>query len=239
MTVPLRTPQIVSASATDHVRDQGIPRSYYRDPDGKLSRDLSPKDLHAALRQPGANLWVDIDSTNRHQLAVLEKIFNFHPLSIEDAVSPSSRVKVEEFPEYLFIVVRAVRFCEETPDPYDLETFNLNLFIGRNFFVTVHAEQSQSVAAVESLVVRNQDLLARGPARLAHMVLDTAIDAYFPVVDQLDDFIDGLEERVFSKFNDSVLHEIFSCKRMIISLRKYIAPQREVFNILTNRPTPF
>ena len=237
MTAPLRSPQLAAPPAPPPVRDQGIPRSYYRDPDGKLSRDLSPKDLHAAMRQAGGTLWVDIDSTNRHQLAVLEKIFNFHPLSIEDAVSPSSRVKVEEFPEYLFIVVRAVRFCEETPDPYDLETFNLNIFIGKNFFVTVHAEQSQSVATVESLVVRNPDLLSRGPARLAHMVLDTAIDAYFPVVDQLDDFIDGLEERVFSHFNDSVLHEIFSCKRMIISLRKYLAPQREVFNILTNRPT--
>ena len=239
MTVPVRSPQVATQPAPPPARDQGIPRSYHRDPDGKLSRDLSPKDLHAAIRQPGGNVWVDIDSTNRHQLAVLEKIFNFHPLSIEDAVSPSSRVKVEEFPEYLFIVVRAVRFCEETPDPYDLETFNLNIFIGKNFFVTVHAEQSQSVATVESMVVRNPDLLSRGPARLAHMVLDTAIDAYFPVVDQLDDFIDGLEERVFSHFNDSVLHEIFSCKRMIISLRKYLAPQREVFNILTNRPSQF
>ena len=240
MTAPLRSAEpsceIVPVEPT---RDIGIPRSYYRAPDGTMSRDLHPKELHAALRTPGGNLWVDIDSTNRHQLAILEKIFNFHPLSIEDAVSPASRVKVEEFPDYLFIVVRAVRFCDTTPDPYDLETFNLNLFIGRTFFVSVHAEPSRSVAAVESLVVRNPDLLTRGPGRLAHMVLDTAIDAYFPVVDQLDDFIDGLEARVFAQFDDSVLHEIFACKRMIITLRKYLSPQREVFNILTNRPNQF
>src|SRR5688572_20018677 len=214
MSVPVRSTQTASEAAVEPVRDLGIPRSYYRDADGRVTRDLNPRDLHGAVHKPGGTLWVDIDSTNRHQLAVLEKIFNFHPLSIEDAVSPASRVKVEEFPDYLFIVVRAVRFCDATPDPYDLETFNLNLFIGRNFFVTVHAEQSQSVATVESLVVRNTDLLARGPARLAHMVLDTAIDAYFPVVDQLDDFIDGLEESVFSHFNDSVLHEVFSCKQI-------------------------
>ncbi len=239
MTVPLRSPETTNAPAPEPVRDQGIPRSYFRDPDGKLKRDLNPRELHAALRQPGANLWVDIDSTNRHQLAVLEKIFNFHPLSIEDSTSPASRVKVEEYPDYLFIVVRVVRFCETTPDPYDLETFNLNLFIGRNYLVTVHAEPSRSVAAVENLVVRNPDMLQRGPARLGHMVLDTAIDAYFPVVDQLDDFIDSLEARVFGSFDDSVLHEIFTVKRMVITLRKYLAPQREVFNILTNRPTPF
>src|SRR5687768_18177642 len=112
MSVPLRSPQSAEKTASEQTRDIGIPRSYYRDPEGKLSRDLNPKELHAALHQAGGNLWVDIDSTNRHQLAVLEKIFNFHPLSIEDAVSPSSRVKVEEFPDYLFIVVRVVRFCE-------------------------------------------------------------------------------------------------------------------------------
>lgn len=238
-TVPLNSPQTADAVAPEPVRDQGIPRSYYRDPEGKLRRDLNPKELHAALRQPGTNLWVDVDSTNRHQIAVLEKIFNFHPLSIEDSVNPSSRVKVEEYPDYVFIVVRVVRFCDTTPDPYDLETFNLNLFIGRNFLVTVHAEPSLSVAAVESLVVRNPDVLDRGPARLGHMILDTAIDAYFPVVDQLDDFIDSLEARVFAKFDESVLHEIFNVKRMVITLRRYLAPQREVFNILTNRPTPF
>jgi magnesium transporter len=240
MTVPqLRPPQTPDEVPPGPVRDQGFPRSYFRDAEGKLRRDLNPKELGAALREPGTVLWVDIDSTNRHQLAVLEKIFNFHPLSIEDAVNPASRVKVEEFPDYLFIVVRVVRFCETTADPYDLETFNLNLFVGRNYLVTVHAEPSPSVAAVEALVLRNPDMLNRGGARLGHMILDTAIDAYFPVVDQLDDFIDSLEARVFAKFDDSVLHEIFSVKRMVITLRKYLAPQREVFNILTNRPTPF
>ena len=239
MTLPLRSPQTPNEGAPETVRDQGIPRSYYRDADGKLRRDLAPKELHAALKQPGSSLWVDIDSTNRHQLAVMEKIFNFHPLSIEDSVNPVSRVKVEEYPDYLFIVVRVVRFCESTPDPYDLETFNLNLFIGRNFLVSVHGEPSPSVAAVENLVVRNPDMLDRGPARLGHMILDTAIDAYFPIVDQLDDFIDSLEARVFGQFDDAVLHEIFTVKRMVISLRRYLSPQREVFNILTNRPSPF
>jgi magnesium transporter len=239
MTVPLRSPQTPDEAPLERSRDQGIPRSYLRDPDGKLRRDLNPKELHLALKQSGTNLWVDIDSTNRHQLAVLEKIFNFHPLSIEDSVNPSSRVKVEEFPDYLFVVVRVVRFCDTTPDPYDLETFNLNLFIGRNFLVTVHGESSPSVGAVENLLIRNPDMLDRGPARLGHMILDTAIDAHFPVVDQLDDFIDGLEERVFGSFDEGVLHEIFTVKRTVIALRRYLSPQREVFNILTNRPTQF
>jgi magnesium transporter len=171
---------------------------------------------------------------------VLEKIFQFHPLAIEDTLNPQSRVKVEEYDGYLFIIVRVVRFREETmEDPYDLETVNLYLFLGQNFLVTVHAEPSASVATIADLVTRNPDVLGRGTARLAHMVLDSAIDAYFPILDQLDEFIDTLEARVFGKFDEAVLHEIFSVKRMVISLRRYLAPQREVFNVLTNRPSAF
>jgi magnesium transporter len=237
MTTPER---IAGPTPSPEKRDQNVPRTCYRDTDGHLWRDLPPKDLVRALRSNEGQLWVDIDSTNRHQHAVLEKIFQFHPLAIEDTLNPQSRVKVEEYDGYLFIIVRVVRFREETmEDPYDLETVNLYLFLGQNFLVTVHAEPSASVATIADLVTRNPDVLGRGTARLAHMVLDSAIDAYFPILDQLDEFIDTLEARVFGKFDEAVLHEIFSVKRMVISLRRYLAPQREVFNVLTNRPSAF
>ena len=219
-------------------RDQNVPRSYYRDADGHLWRDLLPKDLARAMRSGEGQLWVDIDSSNRHQHAILEKIFNFHPLAIEDTLNPQSRVKVEEYDGYLFINVRVVQFCEETAeDPYDLETLNLYLFLGPNYLVTVHAEPSASVTNIVDLVDRSPDVLSRGTARISHMVLDSAVDAYFPILDQLDGFIDTLEARVFGSFDEAVLHEIFSVKRMVISLRRYLAPQREVFNVLTNRPS--
>jgi magnesium transporter len=231
-------PVVSPAEQTRNARNEHIPRSYYRDADGTLTRDLSLEELAAALSSDRGQLWVDVDSRNLEQHQVLAKLFHFHPLAIEDTLNPQTRVKVEEYKEYLFINVRVVRFCEETPDdPYDLETFNLYLFLGKNLLVTVHAEPSPSVAGVADLVVRSPDILGRGAARVAHMVLDSAIDAYFPILDQLDEFVDGLEARVFGKFDESVLHEIFSVKRMVITLRRYLAPQREVFNILTNRPS--
>jgi magnesium transporter len=163
---------------------------------------------------------------------------------MEDALSPNARVKVEEYAgpdggaRYLFAVVRAVRFRAETPeDPYDTDTINLSLFVGRRFLVTVHAEPAASVDAVVDLVHRNPDLLARGPGRLAHMVVDNAVDAYFPLLDQVDEFITGLEARVFESCDETALQEIFRVKRLVMSLRRYLAPQRDVFNALSNRPT--
>jgi magnesium transporter len=199
---------------------------------------MTVDDLPQAL-QGTDTFWVDIDSSDPVQHDVLKDIFHFHPLAIEDTEHPKSRVKVDDYDGYLFITVRVVRFCEETPeDPYDLETVNLYLFLGPNYVVTVHAGESVPVREMADICTRNPDVVARGPARIAHMVLDHAIDAYFPILDQIDDFVDSVEDRVFTTFDQSVIQDIFRVKRLVLSLRRYLAPQREVFSTLTNRPTP-
>ena len=238
MTIPTRAPQLTPSDVPAGEREQLLPRSFVRDASGAVTVDLSPRDIAAAIARPDAVVWVDIDSTSRHQRALLDKVFDFHPLAVEDTLNPNSRVKIEAYDNYLFLNVRVVRFCETTADPYDLETMNLYLFIGPNFLVTVHAEASPSVDTMTDLVRRNPDVMTRGVARLAHMIVDTAIDAYFPILDRIDEFIDGLEDRVFQNFDDAALHDIFAVKRMVLSMRRYLAPQREVFNVLTNRPSP-
>lgn len=218
-------------------RDVNRARIYHIDADGRFVRDLDVRALCEAPRDERTMLWVDIDGTNRHQHALLEKVFGFHQLAIEDTLNPKTRVKAEDYGDYLFVVIRVVKLIEHTPDPYDLDTFNLCFFIGKNFLVTVHSEQSPSVAEIADLVVRNPDVLKRGPGRIAHMIMDAAIDRYFPILDEIDGFVDKLEDRVFARFDETALHEIFSVKRMVLSLKRYLAPQREVFNILTNRPS--
>ena len=219
-------------------RNVNLPRSYVLSPDGRLERDLLPREIAERVASGSGTVWVDIDTHNRHQVALLEKVFQFHPLTIEDALNPNSRGKYEEYEGYLFIIVRGIQFYEKTEDPYDLETYNLCFYLGKNYVVSAHGVQSPSVAAVGDLVTRSPDILSRGPARVMHALMDSAVDAYFPILDQVDEFLDGLEERVFQKFDQEVMHDLFSVKRLILSLRRHLMPQREVFNILTNRPSP-
>jgi magnesium transporter len=148
-------------------------------------------------------------------------------------------VKAEEYPGFLVVVARVVSFCETTPDPYDLETANLTLFLTESAIVTTHMETLPAVQALVERLESNPDLLERGPARVAHQVLDTAIDAYFPILDQLDEFVDEMEQRVFGQFDERLLQEIFKVKRLVISLRRFLAPQRDVLSMLTNRPSRF
>ena len=206
-------------------------------PDGKVHRDLSPTDINKALTDDKGLIWIDLDTTCRPHVAILEHVCRFHPLTIEDTLNPNSRVKLDEYPEYLFLIIRGVRFYESTEDPYDLETFNLNFYLGRRFLVTVHAGPSAAVDAVADKIERSPELMARGVDRIAHAVMDAAIDAYFPLLDQLDEFVDSLEQRVFENFDQESLRDIFAVKRTVLSLRRHLSPQREVFNILANRPT--
>lgn len=221
------------------VRDPELPRSYHVTAEGEFRATLTLAEMQRAIAENRGRLWVDIDATNRSQVSQLERLTSLHPLAMEDALNPISRGKIEEYNGFLFTIIRGVRFHAETEDPYDLETFNIACFLGRNFLITVHHGKSESIAGAVDRLVRNPDLLGRGADRMMHLILDAAVDAYFPLLDQIDDFIDGLEERVFEQFDDVVLRDIFAVKRLVLSLRRHLGPQREVFNVLTNRPSPY
>jgi magnesium transporter len=218
--------------------DLSRPAIYYVDADGKLRRDLSLSELTDVIRSGSGQLWVDMRVASRQCIAMLDNVFAFHPLAVEDALNPVSRVKVDEYPAFLFAIVRGVRFQQTTDDPYDIETFNISFFLGPNYLVTVHGGQSPAPRDVAERVQRHPELLLRGAERVMHAIMDSAIDAYFPLLDQVDEFINGLEDRVFKHFDQSALQDIFEVKRLVLSLRRHLSPQREVFNVLTNRPTP-
>ena len=201
--------------------------------------DLSLDELRKAVGAGDGTLWVDLDLSQPAQVALLNDVFHFHPLAIEDALNPSSRVKVDEYPEFMLVVARVVGFRESTPDPYDLDTANLNIFISKHFVVTAHTEPLPVIDELMKRLRANHDLLDRGPARVAYLALDAAVDAYFPVLDGIDEFVDELEQRVFGHFDEHLLHEIFLVKRLVISLRRYLSPQREVLGQLANRPSQF
>jgi magnesium transporter len=227
-------PRIVPTSVEGHA--DPLPRTIYRSPAGQDVVDCHPREV-SQLLEAGGPLWVDIDSTVRSQHALLEKVFRFHPLAIEDTLNPASRVKLEEYEGYLFVIIRGISLASDTDDPYDLETKDLYCFLGSQYLVTVHAGPMPSVERVADAIRRSPELLGRGVERALHAILDDTIDSFFPILEQIDAFIDGLEERVFVSFDEEALRDLFQVKRLVLSLRRYLQPSREVMNVLTNRPS--
>ncbi|SRR6266542_1399089 len=213
------------------------PWSCYRDEGGTTWQRLSSDELARAVESGKGTLWVDIDTRDSERVRLLDDLFHIHPLAIEDSLNPNSRVKIEEYSNFLILIVRTVAWVEETEDPYDIETVNLTCFLGRNYLVTVHGAHTPPVQMTVDLIQKNPELAAAGPARLMHAVVDEAVNAYFPIIDRLDDFMDSLEDRVFAQFDKEALRDIFTIKRLVLSLRRHLAPERDVFSVLTNRPS--
>jgi magnesium transporter len=211
--------------------------SIYADPQGGIRQGLAYDEIAEALASGEGTLWVDIDTRWREQVALLNDLFNFHAIAIEEGTNPDARVKLEEFDRFVLLIVRTVAFIEATEDPYDLETVNISFFFGKNFLVTVHGGSTNPVATTAELLKRKPELVAHGPARLMHAIVDQAVNAYFPIIDKLDEFMDSLEEKIYGTFDQDALREVFAVKRLVLSLRRHLAPERDALSILTNRPS--
>jgi magnesium transporter len=205
--------------------------------EGRVRRNLSVDELREALKSKG-QLWVDIDSHNEDHWQMLSSVFRFHSLPIEDTRSERTRIKTEEYDRYLFIGVREIRFDENTPDPYDLNTVNLSLFLGENFLVTVHTLPSAPVRASLERCELDPLLLARGVEYVAHLILDEVVDCYFPLLDEIETFTDELEEQIH-KQTGNLMPRILDLKRTLLALRRQLVPMREVMATLATRPSPY
>lgn len=219
-------------------RGPGQPPSYHVDDRGPLRRGLDRDALREAFESARGRFWVHIDSEDDAQWDLLSELFGFHPLAVEDTRSPDCRIKLETYDGYLFIVVRGLRLATWTPEPYDIETPNLYLFLGGHFLVTVRAGRSTVVDAVRERLEAGPELLRRGVDRLAYTVIDTLVDFYFPLLDELDRFVDGLEDELFEDGRD-VMPRIFALRRTELALRRNLTPMREVLASVANRPTPY
>jgi magnesium transporter len=200
--------------------------------------DCAAAELKSLVADPAQSFWLDIDSAEPAQHALLAEVFAFHPLAIEDTLNPHTRVKIEEYEGYLFIVLRAMRFDSERPlDSHELRVKKLCLFLGPNYLVSVHAGPSSSLARAEALLDRDGAILAQGdPARIAHVIADAVIDAYFPVIDRVDEFVDRFERSGLHELDRAAFEEVLRVRRLAFAARRSLSPQQEILDALAHKP---
>src|SRR3954464_491271 len=167
-------------------------RSFVFTTQGKLhSENIELFLMPTLLADTNLFLWVDLEKpTPEETKFILEDVFHFHPLSIEDCVIVSPSPKVEEynpkeddmFAPYLFMVIHAVDYSRRDGV---FATSELNFFLGKNFLVTYHNGSLRSVALTEERAVKSTTHIARAPDRLAHTLLDLIVDNYKPALDEL------------------------------------------------------
>jgi Mg2+ and Co2+ transporter CorA len=148
---------------------------------------------------------------------VLRDVFGFHPLAVEDTLSAESRVRVEEYEDaYLFAIVRGVAFPGRDAGPVRPGHAEPLLLPGSQLSRHRPRRPGARREPVRTHIARTPRPHGRGVARVAHLVMDDAVDAYFPVLDGIDGFFDAMEPRVFEAFDDRALPDMFQLERLVL-----------------------
>jgi magnesium transporter len=171
-------------------------------------------------------VWLDVTTPSEEDLAWLARTYPFHPLTIEDLRNFNQRSKVESYDGYLFLsLVNTVR------DNGDVRPQELEVFLGSDYLITVHREP---LAALDDVRARlgGTDLIRGHPDFLLWLIVDHMVDSYFPLIDEMEDEIDNLEDEILENATQATLQRIYAIKRQLVLLRKITAPMRDVMNAL-------
>jgi magnesium transporter len=226
---------------------------------GRVSRDGSADALAAALRDLEGHFWVDIFPPEQDDLDVLDRVFGFHPLAIEDSVEYTQRPKIERYQHgsgaagsesaegaaqparddngYFYMVFHGP----------DVETFRQNLrtkeidmFVSDRYLISVHDEPMHSVNECHQKAEQDAvEWLGRGIDVLLYEIIRSIADHYDTILDYLEEAIDNLEERALTDPTPLLLSQIGQKKRELLNLRRIVGPQREVIAQLTRGEVPF
>lgn len=203
--------------------------------DGKLvGQDLELEALRLVRADKGLLVWVDLEDPTPDEIkSILESVFQFHPLAIEDCTAPNSLPKIEDYEEHLFLVMHAVDYTRTEK----FNTTELCVFLGKEYLVTFHRRPLRSVQSAKDRCTKGLSSGLRSADRLAHLVLDLLTDNYKPVVDELRDEIEELEETVLAKATTDLTPALLQLKAEISHLRQIVRPQRDVINRLAHGET--
>ncbi len=206
--------------------------------DASGARAGTLEDAHRVVRDRSANAWIDFEDED--ELVVREALVpcGVHPLVVEDLVMQVNRPKLDDYGDYVYVVVHSARW-ESSDDRPSLR--EVDIVVGQNWIVTYHDGATRSVKTAAEILPKRPGLLSKNPAVLMHFLLDVLVDHYLPLVDRLADDVDELEEQVFNDNSQAMHARILRLKRGIGALRRIIGPERDTLLALTRdelKPIP-
>ena len=224
-------PARVEKPATSAKLASGTVRLTILDASGcrELEGEAAIAELPKALARKATRLWIDLCGADPKLKTRISTILGLHPLLAEDLAERDQRAKLEQVGELLHAVMFSLGF--EEGEIYERE---LDFVLGQQFLLSAHSVWWDP-RATRHLRLGVEGVLSKGPGHLLWCLADDVIDAYFPILDQLGDEIDVLEDKVVGLANRALLERLFDLKRQLIQVRRVTSPEREMFNILSSR----
>ena len=176
--------------------------------------------------------WVDLYNPTDKEISLLTEVFKFHPLAIEDCLSTVQNPKIDDYGEYLYVVIHGINADALKRD--ELETHDLDIFLGKNHLVTFHKGYFRSVDTIIERCKRNCSIMQKDTEFLMHKIIDSLVDNYLPIIDDLGEKVDAMEKDIFARSDQKVLNKLFTLKKDILYLRRIIHPQREILRNISS-----
>jgi magnesium transporter len=177
--------------------------------------------------------WVHLETIDAEAVGGLAERFGWHELDLEDVLSKRQRPKIDEYPEYLFVVLHFPAYDKTIQR---LNAAELDVFLGPDYLVTL---PNTELLPVSRLFARcrdddelRDDLFGKGSGYLLYHVLDDLFDYCFPILDKIGHKLDRIEDEMFEGLSYEVVRDISNVKQEIISYRKIIKPERATLRLL-------
>lgn len=206
-----------------------------------LGEDCDPALISDYLAMPDHVVWLDLVQPTSGELELFKDEFGLHPLAIEDAVHSHQRAKVDRYRHHLFAAVYAAWLTEDSSHSshgerrdVELNTSEVDLFIGRQYLITVRKDPPWNIDPVLVRWEKGDALMEHGTSFMLHALLDQIVDEYGMVTEELDDQLDGVEERLLlQNAVHDIQEDLLDLRRAVVRLRKVVLPLRENFGALT------
>ena len=171
--------------------------------------------------------WINIDGI--HQVDIIEAIgkhFGVHPLVLEDIVNTGQRPKMEDFGNYLFVVLKMIYYDEKEDE---IKTEQVSLLISQNFVISFQEREGDVFNSIRERIRGSKGRIRKmGADYLAYALMDSVVDNYFVIIEKVGEKLEGMEEELVKNTTPETLQAIHSLKRNMIFLRKSVWPLREV-----------
>ncbi len=220
-------------------RKQDVTRISVMDYEGDRLDEHCPMDVETVfpLRDEPATSWINIDGV--HDIGVIEKLgqhFLIHPLILEDIVNTAQRPKLEEFDDYLYLVLKMLTWDDVAGR---VRAEQVSLVLGHHFLISFQEAEGDVFEPVRKRIRAGRGRIrGSGSDYLAYALIDSIVDHYFIVLEHLGEKIESLEAQLYEDGGDDPLNAIYRLKQEMIYLRKQIGPLRETLNLLHKTENP-
>jgi magnesium transporter len=197
--------------------------------------DIHPDAISDYLDRPGCFVWVAFRDASADELAKVRSEFHLHELAVEDASSGHQRPKIEEYGDTVFAVIQTVELLPGG----EIQVGEVDVFVGSNFVVSVRKRSEHALVEVRERAEREPHLLRTGSGFVLYALMDAIVDRYFPVIESLENELDDIEERIFTRGQGRLnVERLYALKRRITTVKHAVTPLLESVGHLTRGRVP-